>query len=87
MSTSTSLVVASCKGHTEVVAALVDHPSTNVNATVSGGWTALMWAAWWAEPPLISSFYIFRYGHVKVVEVLLRTPKVEVDKLNQGSQL
>ena len=38
-------------------------------------------------PPLISYFYIFRYGHVKVVEVLLRTPKVEVDKLNQGSQL
>ena len=88
MSTSTSLVVASCKGHTEVVAALVDHPSTNVNATVSGGWTALMWAAWWAGQHLISYFlYVFRYGHVKVVEVLLRTPKVEVDKLNQGSQL
>ena len=59
MSTSTSLVVAACKGHTEVVAALVDHPSTNVNATVSGGWTALMWAAWWAGQPLISSFFIF----------------------------
>ena len=27
----------------------------------------------------------FRYGHMKVVEVLLGTPKVEVDKLNQGS--
>ena len=88
MSTSTSLVVAACKGHTEVVAALVDHPSTNVNATVSGGWTALMWAAWlgWTTFDFIF-FYIFRYGHVKVVEVLLRTPKVEVDKLNQGSQL
>ena len=47
MSTSTSLVVASCKGHTEVVATLVEHKATDVNVTVSGGWTALMWAAWW----------------------------------------
>ena len=30
-------------------------------------------------------YIIFRYGHMKVVEVLLGTPKVEVDKLNQGS--
>ena len=50
MSTSTSLVVASCKGHTEVVAALVEHKATDVNVTVSGGWTALMWAAWWECP-------------------------------------
>ena len=28
---------------------------------------------------------IFRYGHMKVVEVLLGTPEVEVDKVNQGS--
>ena len=28
---------------------------------------------------------IFRYGHMRVVEVLLGTPDVEVDKLNQGS--
>lgn len=72
MSTSTSLVVAACKGHTGVVTALVEHPTTDVNATVSGGWTALMWAAW--------------YGHMKVVEVLLGTPEVEVDKLNQAGK-
>ena len=30
-------------------------------------------------------YIIFRYGHMKVVEVLLGTPEVEVDKLNQGS--
>ena len=92
MSTSTSLVVASCKGHTEVVAALVEHKATDVNATVSGGWTALMWAAWWECPNVLLTFnndhqFWYRYGHTKVVEVLLGAPKVEVDKTNQESFL
>ena len=63
MSTSTSLVVASCKGHTEVVAALVEHKATDVNATVSGGWTALMWAAWW-ECPYLRMIIYFGIGMV-----------------------
>ena len=58
MSTSTSLVVAACKGHTEVVTALVEHPTTDVNATVSGGWTALMWAAWWG---VLGSFSLISF--------------------------
>ena len=58
MSTSTSLVVAACKGHTEVVTALVEHPTTDVNAAVSGGWTALMWAAWWR---VLGSFSLIQF--------------------------
>ena len=36
--------------------------------TVSGGWTALMWAAW--------------YGHTDVVQQLLAVPECKQDKLN-----
>ena len=74
-----------------MVTALVEHRTTDVNTTVSGGWTALMWAAWWAgqsqrlSPWEFQPNLIFRYGHMKVVEVLLGTPEVEVDKVNQGS--
>ena len=34
------------KGHTSVIKALLENPGTKVNQPVSGGWTALMWAAW-----------------------------------------
>jgi hypothetical protein len=72
LSTSTPLVVAACKGHTEVVAALLDHPATLINRAVSGGWTALMWAAW--------------YGHCSVLEQLIAAPGLEVDQLNQAGK-
>ena len=37
------------------------------------------------SPWKFESYINSRYGHVKVVEVLLGSPEVEVDKLNQGS--
>ena len=40
------MLMVKCKGHTSVIAALLENPGTKVNQTVSGGWTALMWAAW-----------------------------------------
>ena len=39
-------IMTNFKGHTSVIAALLESPRTKVNRTVSGGWTALMWAAW-----------------------------------------
>ena len=36
-----------------------------VNETVSGDWTALMWAAW--------------YGELAVVKMLLQVPGIQVD--------
>ena len=72
MSTSSPLVVASCRGHLPVVEALLEHPSTSVNMAVSGGWTALMWAAW--------------YGQTDVVVRLLAVPGVNKDKLNNAGK-
>ena len=43
-------IMTNFKGHTSVIAALLESPRTKVNRTVSGGWTALMWAAWWGGP-------------------------------------
>ena len=40
------MLMVKYKGHTSVIAALLENPGTKVNQTVSGGWTALMWAAW-----------------------------------------
>ena len=37
-------IMTNFKGHTSVIAALLESPRTKVNRTVSGGWTALMWA-------------------------------------------
>ena len=56
MSTSTPLVTASCRGHTGVVDTLLEHPETMVNMSVSGGWTALMWAAWYGHTEVVSQF-------------------------------
>ena len=70
MSTSSPLVTASCKGHAAVVDCLLEHHTTSVNMSVSGGWTALMWAAW--------------YGHTEVVQTLLTAPGVQKDKLNHA---
>ena len=70
MSTSTPLVTASCRGHTGVVETLLEHHDTMVNMSVSGGWTALMWAAW--------------YGHTEVVSTLLAAPGIQKDKLNHA---
>ena len=72
MSTSSPLVTAACRGHSEVVSCLLDHPSTEVNAPVSGGWTALMWAAW--------------YGHSEVVSQLLAVGDINKDQLNQAGK-
>ena len=70
ISTSTPLIVSSCKGHSEVVSLLLEHQDCNVNIKVSGGWTALMWAAW--------------YGHTDIVKMLLAVPGIKVDTLNQA---
>ena len=72
MSTSSPLVTAACRGHTEVVSCLLDHPATEVNGPVSGGWTALMWAAW--------------YGHTEVVTQLLAVNNINKDQLNQAGK-
>ena len=72
MSSSSPLVTAACRGHSEVVSCLLDHPATDVNCPVSGGWTALMWAAW--------------YGHTEVVTQLLAVENINKDKLNQAGK-
>merc|ERR1712107_320517 len=65
-------VTASCKGHAAVVDCLLEHHTTSVNMSVSGGWTALMWATW--------------YGHTEVVQTLLTAPGVQKDKLNHAGK-
>merc|ERR1712012_524553 len=72
MSTSTPLVVAACKGRTNVIMTLLQHKRTKVNMTVSGGWTALMWAAW--------------YGLLEVVQQLVAAPGINMDQLNQAGK-
>ena len=47
-------------------------PQTDVNWPVSGGWTALMWAAW--------------YGHTEVVQLLLAVGNIHRDKLNNAGK-
>ena len=72
MSTSSPLVTASCRGHTNVIDSLLEHPDLSVNMAVSGGWTALMWASW--------------YGHTEVVQQLLTRPGINKDKLNNAGK-
>ena len=47
-------------------------PQTDVNCPVSGGWTALMWAAW--------------YGHTEVVHLLLAVGNIHRDRLNNAGK-
>ena len=47
-------------------------PQTDVNWPVSGGWTALMWAAW--------------YGHTEIVQLLLAVGNIHRDKLNNAGK-
>lgn len=81
MSASTPLIVASCKGYSSVIAALLEDRRTKVNCNVAGGWTALMWAAWSVQT-YPQSRSCERYGHLSVVELLIAAPGIKMDQLN-----
>ena len=60
----TPLIVASLRGHVEVVKLLLAHPDININLRSNSGSTPILLGCW--------------NGKVSVVEVLLKDPRVDV---------
>ena len=87
------------KGHTEVVELLLNNPGIDVNAGEEYGWAPLNNAAYVSYNRIEHIYYIciqyincfmlisiLQGGQTEVVELLLKTPGIDVNAVNEWGQ-